>query len=128
MKNILLLLVLCGPNYVFGAEYYKSYVQINSSTEAGKLFVLAVLSPISGNDENDRAIENFTLSLGETQEKMFKNKYYPNREYLFKVEAWQNEFHKMGITVDFNVVDAGVSVYQNQQVIGAWEAFNKAIK
>ena len=123
---ILFLLAFCPA--AFSEEFYESYVQINPSTEEGKLFVLAMLSPLSGNDDDDddRAVENFTLALGETQTKVFNNKFFPEREYVFKVEAWKNEYHKMGVTVNFIVKDKNIAVYASRQVVGAWKTFNKS--
>lgn len=128
MRIYTLLLFCILSNVANASELYKTYIQINSSTKQVKLFVLAMLVPISGNEEDDRAMKNFTLSLGESQTKVFLNKNYPNREYVINVQAWDNEYEKMGVTVNFEVLDSGKSVYQSEQVVGAWQAFNKNIQ
>jgi len=107
----------------YSQEFYKSYVQINPSTEKGKVFLLAVMSPISGNEEDDRAMANFTLDIGQSEEKVFLHKNYPNRKYIFKANAWTNKSEKVGVKLDFKVTDSDLVVYQSEQVVGAWKSF-----
>ncbi len=122
MKYLIILSVLIF-NITFADEFYQSYVQINPSTESGKIFVLVVLSPLVEKGEDDMAKAFFTLAIGDKKRKVFKDKSYSDRVYVFDVETWQSSSDKMGVTVGVDVLSNGISRYQSKQIIGAWQEF-----
>ncbi len=81
------------------------------------------MSPISGNEEDDRAMANFTLEIGQSKEKVLLHKNYPYRKYIFSANAWTNESEKVGVKLNFKVIDGDLLVYQSEQIVGAWKNF-----
>ncbi len=122
MKYVLLaLLLFCHIG--MAEEFFDVYVQVTPSniegkeTKPEKLFVLVILSPMEGNEEEDGATENFVLGYGESETKIFKNRRFPERDYRFTCIVRKDENSRPWTEILVNVIEKDKSIFKLKNVI-----------
>ncbi len=123
MKYVLAILMVLISNYVIAEEFFDVYVQVTPSNIEGKetypekLFILVVLSPLEGTEDQDGATQNFVIGYGESDSKVFKNRHFPEREYIFVSHARKDEHGRRWVEVVVDVMDGSNSIFRFKNVI-----------
>ena len=101
-------------------------MQVDPATKEGHIFVLAMVSPIKGTNTNSRGLHNFVIKPGDTKTGVFKNKHFPEREYIFKVETTLERNSSVTVHTTYSIEDKNEVIFYGQQSVSGWDGSNKA--
>lgn len=112
---------LCGCGQ--SSPQYKTYVQLDPSTEPGKVFILALVSPIDENDKTDLGTANFVLAPGQSDSVIVGNRLLPDRGYEFNVSVEHGSSGGLLVEVQLTVRADDQVLYRSKHVTRGWKAF-----
>lgn len=111
IKYILMFMLLFTSQ--FSLADYQTYIQVDTSTQKDKYFILIIIEDEEWAKNEDIAQATFLLSPGESQQKVVKNKKFPDKEYSFSLSL-EDKGRLLGLS-EIIISDRGEKSFKSSQ-------------